>query len=214
MSDLGSLSSPKDNICELQLRHMKSNEIDQKVEGHLSTNEERSNKPVNSELKGTVTVDGDYGTIRYERRLSSPREVVWKAITDPKEIFKWMSDYKGVFEYNGGAIDLVNTVTGSHVTGNILVWDLHRVFEYEWHISPNRIFPHGEPESVIRWELKQDGDSDTLLTVTHSRLTKPTSLRFAPGWHAYLDRLEASLNNQVPPDLMRRFTEVKELYPS
>jgi hypothetical protein len=77
------------------------------------------------------------------------------------------------------------------------------------------MFPHGEPESVIRWELKQDGDSNnTLLTLTHSRLTKSTSLRFAPGWHAYLDRPEAILNNQVPPDWARRFAEVKELYPS
>jgi uncharacterized protein YndB with AHSA1/START domain len=136
------------------------------------------------------------------------------AITDPKEIFRWLPDYKGTFDgYNGGTIDLVNTVTGSHVTGDILVQDLHRVFEYEWHISPNPMFPHGEPESLIRWELKQDGDSDTLLTLTHSRLTKSTALRFAPGWHAYLDRLEAILNNQVPPDYARRFAEVKELYP-
>ena len=142
--------------------------------------------------------------------------MVWKAITDPKEIFRWLPDYKGIFDGNSGsAIDLVNTVSGSHVTGNILVYDLHRVFEYEWQISPNPgRFPHGEPESVIRWELKQDGDSDTLLVVTHSRLTKSTALRLATGWHAYLDRLEAILNNQVPPDWARRFAEVKELYPS
>jgi uncharacterized protein YndB with AHSA1/START domain len=172
----------------------------------IETNEKRNEKTLNTESKGTITIEGEYGTLKYERRLSHPKEIVWKAITDPKEIFRWMSDYKGVFDgYNGGAIDLVNTVTGSHVTGDTLVWDLHRVFEYEWHISPNPIFPHGEPESVIRWELKQDGDSDTLLTLTHSRLTKPTSLLFVRGWHAYLDRLEASLNNQVPPDLMRRF---------
>jgi hypothetical protein len=61
-----------------------------------------------------------------------------------------LPDYKGVFGgYKGGAIDLVNTLTGSHVTGDILVSDLHCVFEYEWHISPNPVFPHGEPESVI-----------------------------------------------------------------
>jgi hypothetical protein len=83
------------------------------------------------------------------------------------------------------------------------------------HIAPNPSLPNGEPESVIRWELKQDGDSNnTLLTLTHSRLTKSTSLRFAPGWHAYLDRLEANLNNAVPPDWARRFAEVKELYAS
>jgi len=76
------------------------------------------------------------------------------------------------------------------------------------------MFPHGEPESLIRWELKQDGDSDTHFIVTHSRLTKSTALRFAPRWHAYIDRLETILNNQVPPDWARRFAEVKELYPS
>ena len=56
--------------------------------------------------------------------------------------------------------------------------------------------------------------NNILLIVAHSRLTKSTALRLAPGWHAYLDRLEAILNNQVPPDFMRRFAEVKELYPS
>jgi hypothetical protein len=138
------------------------------------------------------------------------------AITNPNEIFRWLPDYKGTIEgYNGGAIDLVNTVSGSHVTGDVLVLDLHHVFEYEWHISPNQMFPHGEPESVIRWELNLDGDnSDIILSVTHSRLAKSTTLLLAPGWHAYLDRLEAVLNNQVPPDWARRFAEVKGLYPS
>ena len=93
-----------------------------------------------------------------------------------------MSNYKGVAEgYTGGAIDFVNTVSGSHVTGDILAWDPHRYSEYEWHISPSQSFPHGEPESVILRELKQDVDSGALLTLTHSRLTKSTSLSFAPG---------------------------------
>jgi hypothetical protein len=76
-------------------------------------------------------------------------------------------------------------------------------------------FYDGEPEAAIRWELKQEDNSNTtLLTLTHRRLTKSTSSRFAPGWHAYLDRLEASLNNEVLPDWMQRFAAVKELYPS
>jgi uncharacterized protein YndB with AHSA1/START domain len=179
------------------------------------TNEKRNKKTLNTESKGEVTIEGEYGTLKFERRLFHPVETVWKAITDQKEIFRWLPDYKGTFDgYNGGAIDLVNTVSGSHVTGNILVWDLHRVFEHEWHISPNQMFSHGEPESVIRWELEQEGDSDTIFTVTHSRLTKSIALRLAPGWHAYLDRLEAILNSQVPPDWAHRFAEVKELYPS
>jgi uncharacterized protein YndB with AHSA1/START domain len=142
---------------------MKSIEIEnENVQRHLSPNEKRNEKTLNTESKGTMIVEEEYETLKYERRLSHPREIVWKAITDPKEIFRWLPDYKGTFDgYNGGAIDLVNTVSGSHVTGDILVCDLYRVFEYEWHISPNPMFLHGETESVIRWEIKQDGDSDT-----------------------------------------------------
>jgi uncharacterized protein YndB with AHSA1/START domain len=181
----------------------------------LSANEKRNDKALNAGIKGTITIEENYGTLKHERRLSHPREIVWKAITDPKEISGWMSNYKGVIDgYTGGAIDFVNTVTGFHITGDILVWDPPGGFEYEWHIHPNKSFTHGEPESVIRWELKQQegSDSDTLLTLTHSRLTKSTSLSFAPGWHAYLDRLEAILNNEEPPDWMQRLGEVKESY--
>jgi uncharacterized protein YndB with AHSA1/START domain len=46
------------------------------------------------ESKGTITIEEDYGILTYERRLSHPRETIWKAITDTKEIFKWLPDYK------------------------------------------------------------------------------------------------------------------------
>jgi uncharacterized protein YndB with AHSA1/START domain len=195
---------------------MKSIEIEnEKVQRHLSSNERQNEKTLNTESRGEVTIEGEYGTIKFERRLSHPREIVWKAITNQKEIFRWLPDYKGTFDgYNGGAIDLVNTVSGSHVTGRVLVSDPQRVFEHEFHMAPNQMFSYGEPESVIRWELKQDSDSDTLITVTHSRLTKSTALLLAPGWHAYLDRLEAILNNQIPPDWARRWREVEGLYQS
>ena len=184
-----------------------------KVIQQLSTIEKRSGESPNTLSKGTITVEEKYGTIRFERRFKHPKEIVWKAITEQKEIFRWLPDYKGTFDgYKDGTIDLLNVVSGSHVTGNILVFDLHHVFEHEWFIAPNQMFPKGEPESIIRWELKQNGDSDTLLIVTHNHLTKSTALTFAPGWHAYLDRLEAILNNQVPPNWAHRFAEVKGLY--
>jgi uncharacterized protein YndB with AHSA1/START domain len=192
---------------------MKTSEIDENVERHLSTDEKQSNRPLSPESKGTVTIEGDYATLRYERRLSHPREVIWKAITDPNELAGWFNTKAIINGRNGGKIDFVNTVSGFHTTGRILAWDPQRVFEHEWHIAPNLSLPGGEPEAFIRWDLERDGDSDnTLLTLTYNRLTKSTSLRFAPGTHAYLDRLEASLNNEALPDWMQRFAAVKELY--
>jgi len=66
---------------------MKSIEIEnENVERHLSTNEKRNEKTLNTESKGTITIGEEYGTLKYERRLAHPREIVWKAITDPKEV--------------------------------------------------------------------------------------------------------------------------------
>ena len=193
---------------------MKENETtNKKVAQQLSPVEKRSEEFPHITSKGTIDIEDKYGTIKFERRLKHPKEIVWEAITDQKEVFRWLPDYKGTFNgYKGGTIDLLNVVSGSHVTGKVLVFEFYHLFEHEWHIAPNQMFPKGESESIIRWHLKQGDKSETLLTVTHSNLTKSTALTFAPGWHAYLDRLEAILNNQVPPNWAHRFAEVKELY--
>ena len=191
---------------------MKNFENDEENERPLSSKGKLNNKKLYTEFKGTIVIEGKYGTIRFVRRLNHPKEMVWKVITDPKEVFRCLPDYKATFDgYKGEGIDLFNTVSGSHVNGDVLVCDLHRVFEHEWHIAPNQMFPNGEPESIVRWEVKDD-NPNTLLIVTHNHLSKSTALTFAPGWHAYLDRLEAILNNQLPPDWAHRFAEVKELY--
>jgi hypothetical protein len=41
--------------------------------------------------RGEVIIEGDYSTLKYERRLAHPRDVVWKAITDPKELAMWFN---------------------------------------------------------------------------------------------------------------------------
>ena len=164
--------------------------------------------------KGTVIIEGGYATLRYERRLAHPREAVWKAITDPKELAAWFNTKAVIDGRDGGTIDFVSGPAGFHTTGRILVWDPPRVFEHEWHTAPHPQLPNGEPEAVIHWELARDGDSNTLLTVTFSRLTKSTALEFAPGIHAFLDRLAAQLDHRVLPDWTERYAAVKGSYPS
>jgi hypothetical protein len=69
--------------------------------------------------------------------------------------------------------------------------------------------PKGEPDSFIRWELEEKEENNTILSLTFSRLTKPTGLDFAPGLHSFLDRLEALLNKELLPDWMKRYAQVK-----
>lgn len=163
---------------------------------------------------GTVTIEGGYATLRYERRLAHPRETVWNAITDPKELAAWFNSKAVIDGRNGGTIDFVTGPAGFHTTGRILVWDPPRAFEHEWHIDPHPQLPTGEAEAVIRWELARDGDSGTILTMTFSRLAKSTVLGFAPGMHAFLDRLAAQLSHETLPDWKVRYDAVKASYPS
>lgn len=45
----------------------------------------------NNNTKGAVIMEGEYAILRFERRLAHPRGVVWKAITDPKELAAWFN---------------------------------------------------------------------------------------------------------------------------
>jgi uncharacterized protein YndB with AHSA1/START domain len=155
---------------------------------------------MNASEKGEVIIEGDYATLKYERQLAHSCEEVWKAITDPKELETWLNKKAVIDGRNGGTIDFITWPAGFHTTGRILVWDPPRVFEHEWHTSPHPQLPNGEAEAVIRWELVRDGDSSTILTLTFSRLTKPTALRFASGVHAFLDRLAAQLDHRSLPE--------------
>ncbi len=168
----------------------------------------------NNQRNGIVTIEGGYATLKFERRLAHPREVVWKAITDPKEMAQWFNTKATIDGRNGGMIDFVSGPAGFHTTGRILVWDPPRAFEHEWHIAPHPDLPNGEADAVIRWDLARDGASGTLLTVTFSHLTKSTALGFAPGMHVFLERLAAQLDHKVLPDWVQRYAIVKSLYPS
>jgi uncharacterized protein YndB with AHSA1/START domain len=116
----------------------------------------------------------------YKRHLPHPLEVVWRVITDPKELAVWFNTKATIDARTGGAIYFISEPAGFHTTGRILTWDPPRVFEHEWHIDPHPQLPDGEFESVIRWELVEGEHSSTLLTVTPKRLTKGTALGFAP----------------------------------
>ena len=65
---------------------MKEFEItNENVKQYLSSNEKRNHETPNIKSKGIITFEGKYGTLKFERRLYHPKEIVWNAITDPKE---------------------------------------------------------------------------------------------------------------------------------
>src|SRR2546421_12861190 len=160
---------------------------------------------------GTVTLEGEYATIPFERSIWPPIRVVWEALTESEHLARWYMTRARLDAREGGSIDYRSGPAQSHVTGKILVWQPPRVFEHEWNVEPRKELPKGE-KSVVRWELTPDGD-DTLLRITHKRLTRATAIGFVSGIHAFLDRLEDELDGSPLTDWAARVAEVRANYP-
>ncbi len=160
---------------------------------------------------GTVTVNGAHAILTFERRLPFPIDRVWAAITDPAERAHWL----GTTQIADGEIviepdDPPAPPEAKRVTGRILTWqppaDGHAIFEHEWQ---QRIVE----DSVVRYELRTEGDA-TLLTFTHTGLSERNALGFVPGTHAFLDRLQAHLDDEELPGWSERYAEVAPAYPA
>lgn len=160
---------------------------------------------------GEVRIEGEQATLLFKRQLNHAPEVVWDALTDPEQLRQWFMTTAKIDGRPDGSVDMVSGPARFHWTGKILTWEPPRVYEYEWNVEPRAELPSGE-RSVVRWELSPSAGG-TLLTLQHKRLTKGTALGFAPGTHAFLDRLEAMLAKTPLPDWMKRYDEVKGSYP-
>ena len=162
---------------------------------------------------GTITVDGEHATLTFHRRFAFPIDRVWSAITDDAERKAWF----GVGTVDPQREEVViepedppTPMDAKRVTGRILTWQPpengRAVFEHEWH---QRIVE----DSVVRYELTADGD-ETLLRFTHTGLSERNAKGFAPGTHAFFDRVNAFLRNETPPAWSERYAEVAPSYPS
>ena len=161
---------------------------------------------------GEVVFEGDSATLRFERFLPHPVEAVWAALTDPAQLASWFMTQATIDGRPGGSLRMVSGPARFEWTGKYLTWEPPHVLEYEWNLEPRKEMPSGEA-SLVRWELAREGQG-TKLTLTHRRLTKGTALGFAPGTHAFLDRLAAQLAGESLPNWMQRFDDVKHAYPS
>ena len=56
------------------------------VEQSFSLNMRRNDKTLNTESKGIIAVEETHESIKFKRRLSNPKEVVWKAIRSKRDI--------------------------------------------------------------------------------------------------------------------------------
>jgi uncharacterized protein YndB with AHSA1/START domain len=119
-----------------------------------------------------------------ERHLAHPVETVWSAITEPARLAAWFP-YAVEWELRVGA-PIRFTMGEDETTGTITVLEPPHLIAYLW------------DDSVLRWELRPDGDG-TLLVFTQAFADRPSAASYATGWVTCLDFLAASLDGAPEP---------------
>jgi hypothetical protein len=169
---------------------------------------------------GTVDIDGDRATMTFHRHIPHTIDAVWAAITDPLQRAAWFGATT-IEPRTGGTIEMLPDAPpappeAKRMHGRILVWDppgppngpadgpRSAVFEHEWR---QRIVE----DSVVRYQLTEDGDG-TILTFSHRGLSVINAQGFIPGEHAFIDRLEAYLDDAELPDWSQRYASVAPVY--
>jgi uncharacterized protein YndB with AHSA1/START domain len=153
------------------------------------------------EPAGSIEIDGDQATVVFERRYASPRERVWRALTDPHELSTWMDP--AIVELRvGGRFEI--TFGDGKMLGHITKLIPEQVLAYTWNEDQ-------ADASEVRWELASDG-AGTNLRLTHTRLARRTASAYGAGWHLHLEMLAAVLAGMNPEWDDARFDQLREGY--
>ena len=139
-------------------------------------------------MNGTLEQTDAGPRLRFTRRLSHPRDKVWRAITEPEHLRAWFPDTIVVQRWEVGAALRFEPAPdmADPFEGEVLAVDPPRLLEFTWGVD------------VIRIELAdaRDGTELTLLD-TIEELGK--AARDGAGWHVCIDQLEHHLDGAAPP---------------
>jgi uncharacterized protein YndB with AHSA1/START domain len=137
--------------------------------------------------EGTLEHRGDLRVIHFERRLGHPVERVWRAITEPSEMEKWLALAElDLVEGGGVVLTWQNTDDDGNTAvarGTVSALDPPHLVEFDTDI-------HGR----LRWELEPDGDGTALSFTAEVELPPDYELEVLAGWHIHLDHLEEVLD--------------------
>ncbi len=150
--------------------------------------------------------------LRFERRLSHPVEVVWRAITESDELMHWFPSSLEVDELRAGAEitfrfeDMPLEGEPTTMTGRITEFDPPRLFAFTW----------GPPthDDYLRFELEPVAGSEEacVLRLTVLLDQREKAARDSAGWHVCLDRLEALLAGDDGPAVTGAGVDWRGLY--
>lgn len=151
---------------------------------------------------GTLTREGTQHAVHLERRYEAPPEEVWTILTEPHNVRNWLA--KMELEPRVGGRVTFDWGGTNQDEGVVREFDPPHVFEYTWTRNG---------ESVIRFELRPDGDG-TLLVLDHAATSLDQAIGVGAGWQSHLDAIEELLRGEpTTPDVWNeRYERLRPAY--
>jgi uncharacterized protein YndB with AHSA1/START domain len=130
--------------------------------------------------QATLHADGRVASVRLERHLVDPPDVVWSAITDRDELRSWfpcdVEVVGGTWRVGAAIVFRFSPAFDMTLDGEVLAVEEARLLRYSW------------GEDTLCFELVAEG-SGTRLTLT-DELPPGSAARNAAGWEECLARLD------------------------
>jgi uncharacterized protein YndB with AHSA1/START domain len=153
-------------------------------------------------VDGTVHEHDGKHMLRFERRFEHPVETVWSAIATPAGIRGWLGEARLDLDPGARVWLRFDKTMGNEIEGRVTEVEPPRVLEYTF----------GQPDSILRWELTPEGDSATLLVLTHTLPAPDQMASGLAGWHTLLDMIPAAIDGEDPQWSRDRWDEVHAEY--
>lgn len=140
---------------------------------------------------GTLDRRPDQNVITFTRSLRSSPDRVWRALTTSEGLTSWLAPTAHIEPGIGGAVRLTYD-DDNRVTGVITAWEPPTHLAHTWVIN-------NDAHSAVTYTLHATV-TGTELTLEHARIPDEMAGGYTPGWHAYLVRLDAVLDDTEPPE--------------
>ncbi|GAB3552867.1 hypothetical protein GCM10027404_24220 [Arthrobacter tumbae] len=131
----------------------------------------------------TKTLADGEPALWFEMRFNAPARVLWKHLVDPAKLKYWFPCELDILP-RPGAVVTFTFPSQRPMEGTVLEAEKPRLLAYTW------------DEEVLRWEIEDDDDGGSLLTLTNTLAEGQDIARSAAGWHLTLMGLDDYLNER------------------
>lgn len=135
--------------------------------------------------------------------IDAPPDIVFKAISDEKELIEWFPDLAVLEPRIGGKVKFTfhnenseNQDRDHSPSGEVLEFVPNQKISYTWEHKDIA----GFPQTIVTWQLEQIGNDKTKVELVHSGFIGAENEMYdehREGWTYYLDRLIEHFNSKL-----------------